>query len=242
MKPPFKMIIENEIEQYRYDTWESKEPETVDWISSFKDGEAFFDIGANVGVFSLLCASLHPNSQIYAFEPMPKNFIRLLQNVELNGFKNVHCFNVALADWSGFKNIYVPNNEVGQSGTQINGPRNEEGEYFESEIEHLIQHLKFDDFVPELLHGENYHIKIDVDGAEEAILNGMFNELEVLRPESLLLEINESKAHSVFFEWFYDICAYQYCTDNEFNNHPSHSRIRRKKEGIKAENIIFTKV
>jgi len=235
----FKMYCENGIEEYRYDSFWFKECETLSWLESFKDGEAFFDIGANIGIYSLYCASLYPNSQIYAFEPMPKNFIRLLQNVELNGFKNVHCFNVAFDEkhypCPRFEKIYVPRDEVGQSGTQINSPVDEQGDKFQSQTEYLIQHLSFLNFMEDFDMGD-YHVKIDVDGHEKEIVEGMYWELENIRMKSFLIECNDGGTLKEDVEW-----VYQYTTDNDFNNHPNHSRIRRKKEGIKAENVIFTR-
>lgn len=241
MKPPFGMIVETDIERYRYSTWADKEPETVDWIRSFKDGEAFFDIGANVGLFSLLCAANHPNSQIYAFEPMPKNFIRLLQNVELNGFKNIHCFNVAVDHWTHFGNIYVPNNEAGQSGTQIVKAVDEHNEAFESQAEYLILHFSFRDFIKGLGDMKDYHIKIDVDGHEKSVLQGIQKIIKARVPKSVLIEFNNFKNKGVLDSYSAFFQRAGYTESNIFNGHPNHSRIRRKKEGIQAENIVFVR-
>ena len=50
---------------------QGKEPETLAWIDSFAPGEVFYDIGANIGVFSVY-AALHRNCDVYAFEPEAK--------------------------------------------------------------------------------------------------------------------------------------------------------------------------
>lgn len=248
MNLPFKMIIENDIEQMRADTFYTKEPETLAWQESFKDGEAFFDVGANIGLYSLFCASLHPNSQIYAFEPMPKNFIRLMQNVELNGFTNIHCFNVAMDRKTDLNTIYIPCDEAGQTGAQIEMAVDENGTAFAAEAEYLIQHWTFDDFTVQgfdtstsgdgIKKEKNYHIKIDVDGHEKEIIQGMEWEIINKNPKSILIEFNNETTHTNYSKV---LIEKGYGRDNEFNHHPNHSRIRRAKEGIKAENVIFTR-
>lgn len=60
-----------------------------------KEGDVVFDIGANVGVFSLY-ASLINGTKVYAFEPHPTNFKVLLNNVNQNKITNIECFEFAL--------------------------------------------------------------------------------------------------------------------------------------------------
>lgn len=59
------------------------------------EGDVVFDIGANVGVFSLF-ASLVKGTQVYAFEPHPKNYGILTNNVSKNNIETIRCFNYAL--------------------------------------------------------------------------------------------------------------------------------------------------
>jgi FkbM family methyltransferase len=63
-----------------------KEPFTVEWIErSFKRGQVFYDVGANVGAYSLIAAKTVPDgAQIFAFEPSPASFLDLTRNVALN--------------------------------------------------------------------------------------------------------------------------------------------------------------
>lgn len=68
---------------------------TIDPIV-INEGDVIFDVGANVGVFSLY-ASLIKGTNIYAFEPHPDNFKKLVHNVEMNGIDNINCFNYGLA-------------------------------------------------------------------------------------------------------------------------------------------------
>jgi hypothetical protein len=63
------------------------EPGTVDWIETmFEAGDVFYDVGANVGAFSLVAFKhLRGNARIYAFEPAFATFSQLCRNVIING-------------------------------------------------------------------------------------------------------------------------------------------------------------
>lgn len=62
-----------------------------------RPGETVIDIGANIGMFTVYAASIHPNIRVYALEPAWDNFAALSENIRLNGLSNVsiHCCAVA---------------------------------------------------------------------------------------------------------------------------------------------------
>jgi FkbM family methyltransferase len=226
------MIVETDIEIYRRDTFWTKEPETIAWIESFEDGKTFFDVGANIGLYSLYAASLHPNLQIYAFEPMPSNFIRLLQNKELNGFTNLHCFNVAVGDDSRMIDLYIPKIDVGESGAQVDNNSDEHDETFHANSVEKVLQIELDSF-----HKCEY-LKIDVDGKEKSVLNGFGKHLATryIDPDSVLVECNPKQiAIETLIEY---MSGLSYTSYNPFNHHPDHSRNRR---GGDPENIVFTR-
>ena len=80
------------------------------------------------------------------------------------------------------------------------------------------------------------HVKIDIDGQELSVLLGMKNTLKTPRLKSMLIEINQDRD-----EIFDVMDEHGFSIDNKFNRMKRHSRVRRKKEGINAENIIFTR-
>ncbi len=62
--------VSSELEQYRAETYSTKEPETLDWLEqNLKAKDTFFDVGANIGLYSLYAAKINPKCGIYAFEP-----------------------------------------------------------------------------------------------------------------------------------------------------------------------------
>jgi FkbM family methyltransferase len=66
-----------------------------------KRGGVFYDVGANVGFYSLLAALLTDPARVYAFEPLPANVAYLRRHLELNGIRNVNVFELAISDSPG---------------------------------------------------------------------------------------------------------------------------------------------
>lgn len=72
------------------------------------------DIGANIGIFSILAAN-QTNNLIYAFEPVPENVKLLKKNIRANGLKNVNVNEIAVCSSPGPKKLYLNNNAGGHS-------------------------------------------------------------------------------------------------------------------------------
>src|SRR2546427_4014456 len=69
--------------------------------SELKPGGVFYDIGANVGLYSLLASRLVPRGMTYAFEPVPRNIGYLRRHLELNHIHNVELLELAISDRAG---------------------------------------------------------------------------------------------------------------------------------------------
>jgi tRNA1(Val) A37 N6-methylase TrmN6 len=80
---------------WRKETFDTKEPETIEWIDSFEKETVFWDIGANVGVYSLY-AALHPSVKVLSFETAASNFYILNKNIEINNLAN-QIFSLCIA-------------------------------------------------------------------------------------------------------------------------------------------------
>ena len=83
----------------RAKTYSKKEPDTLDWLDSFESGSCYFDIGANIGQYSLYPAKKYGKDvQIFAFEPQSNNYYALNKNIYLNNLSNhilSYCFAVS---------------------------------------------------------------------------------------------------------------------------------------------------
>ena len=81
-----KLDINSDWTLFRARTLISKEPETISWLRGFKKGSVFYDVGANVGVYTLF-ASLISQVKTYSFEPSSSNFVTLVKNINVNGIQ-----------------------------------------------------------------------------------------------------------------------------------------------------------
>ena len=72
--------------------------------------DTLFDIGANVGAWSIMLAKRHPAARVFSFEPSESVYSRLVKNVSLNGLKNIVCEQVAMSDVEGEVEFEEPRN------------------------------------------------------------------------------------------------------------------------------------
>jgi FkbM family methyltransferase len=225
------MLKKTYMERMRAETFWEKEPETLEWIRSFDhDGSTFFDIGANIGIYSLYCAAIYPRTTIVAFEPMKKNIDALRNNKNINKFRGIYCKRYAVSSRKGLACLEVPKNISGVSGSQIINDV-KDGIILEN-----VPMISIDDFLSKNLDFEiPDYVKIDIDGQELAVIQGMTKTLPYVK--SILIEVSRASKQPIM-----DILtAAGFTTDNRFNKMTPHSRERREKEGIDAENIIFTR-
>ena len=78
-----KFVVPNWINRFRVETFATKETETLDWIDTFEKKTVFWDIGANVGLYSCYAAKRF-NCKVYAFEPSIFNLELLGRNISIN--------------------------------------------------------------------------------------------------------------------------------------------------------------
>jgi FkbM family methyltransferase len=77
-----------------------------------QEGDIFADIGANIGLFTVIAArSVGETGLVYAFEPAERPYQRLLQNVHLNKIQNVHAIRLGISDKVGQEEFSVPDPE-----------------------------------------------------------------------------------------------------------------------------------
>ena len=79
--------VPNEMNRFRVNTFFTKEPETLAWINGFKKNETFFDIGANIGLYSCYAAK-KIQCNTFAFEPSFFNLELLSKNIFINDLSN----------------------------------------------------------------------------------------------------------------------------------------------------------
>lgn len=237
-----RFVVENDLEEYRVNTLFDKEPETIAWISRFGemlDGAfVFFDIGVNIGIYSMYCAHLYPENIVYSFEPVLNNYAALVRNIKENNFIYINPFNLAVSDEKKLCQLFIGDLRVGNSGAQINAPVNDKGNKYEVLKVEQIMSLSVDQLIAEYGFPVPNFIKIDVDGHEQEILNGMMNVLKSPELKSLLVEFND-KDQYLYWRDILRSCGLEH--DSFYDDLPNHSDIRRKEKGSLVRNYIFTR-
>jgi FkbM family methyltransferase len=171
-----------------------KEPDTVEWIETFvKQGDVLYDVGANVGAYSLVAAKFHGGRvRAYAFEPAFVNFTQLCRNVFLNGCEGVVVpLQLALSDETkldGFNyRSLIPGAALHTFGEAVD----DEGKVFEPEFRQPVLSYRVDDLTEQFRLPEPNHMKIDVDGIELAVLRGADRVLRGRALRSIIVEVRQ---------------------------------------------------
>jgi FkbM family methyltransferase len=166
----------------------TKDPEMIRWLDQIQATDVLWDVGANVGIYSLY-AALNRRCRVFAFEPGAANYFVLNRNIELNGAQDlISAFCIAVAEKSQFDFLHmrhtVPGSSLASFGEAI-GPR---GKRFEPIFRQAMASFSLDDLAGRL--PAPSHLKIDVDGIELSILAGGSTMLKNETLRSLIVELD----------------------------------------------------
>ena len=147
-------------------------------------GEAFWDVGANVGYFSMVAAAaVGETGEVLAIEPGTAALERLTENVSLNPYKNIRIFNLAVADAEGEATLYRADGIADSSASLFAAAAGAAGG-------EVCRTVALDGWLKqEGLRSPDF-LKLDVEGAELAALQGAAGILTASRP-LLLVEMEE---------------------------------------------------
>lgn len=158
------------------------EPPTAHLVSSLLyEGDTMIDVGANIGFFTLLASrKVGPSGKVCAFEPVPSTCAAMERNLSINGIVNVIVHEIALSNLTGTVTIHEgPARNRGLSS--IRPISNASGR-------HSVPVAAFDSL--EVSRGPIHLIKIDVEGAEQLVIEGAMECLRRNRPH-LIIEITD---------------------------------------------------
>lgn len=188
-----------------------KEPGTVAWIEQwFQKGDVFYDIGANVGSYSLIAHQfLNGDMQGYAFEPGFLTFPQLCRNLAINNVDGcISPLQVALSDHTDLIPFHYNNLETGGALHALGDPVDQFGKPFKPVFMLPTLSFKLDDLVSQFHLSLPQHIKIDVDGVEYQILQGAQSVLQSPELRSILLEVDDVSEVGMAMSTFLTQCGF----------------------------------
>lgn len=182
-------FVPNRISNFRFETFSTKEPETLEWIDSIPRGSVLWDIGANVGLYTCYAARAR-GCKIFAFEPSVFNLELLARNIFINNLtKQVVIVPLPLSDNLDFNTLNMQSTEWGAAKSTFGQEYGHDGQAFDKVFKFQTIGLSMMDAVNNLKIPEPDYIKIDVDGIEHLILKGGATVLKNIK--GILVEIDE---------------------------------------------------
>ena len=183
----------------------------------FEKDDIIIDIGANIGMFSILMAKLHPYAKIFAVEPVAETFVKLCQNIKLNNLTNISPINAAVSGRERIQQIIYSPSGLGGASSYFSG--NAMDELTGHETIH-VGCITLDEILLKFNIEECKLLKIDCEGAEYEILYnskllekinylvGEFHENTLLQESGysfhkLAQYCSTRVKHMLYYEWCY---------------------------------------
>jgi FkbM family methyltransferase len=176
---------------WRFQTLLEKEPETIEWIETFQPGETMWDIGANVGIYSIY-AGLR-GTVTTAFEPHFANYFQLCVNIVLNDLQErVTPLCLAIDSCKSVGTINLSTLVFGASMSSFGNDLDFRGAPYSPVYRQGMIGYDIDSYVSDFGIKVPNHIKIDVDGIELDIIKGARITLGRADLKSVSIELIES--------------------------------------------------
>ena len=197
--PEIKLFTPNYLTHWLARDFFKKEPETISWINNFYKFKTnkkikFWDIGANIGVYSIYAGKKYKNIEIVSFEPSTSNLRILSRNISINNLeKKIKIFQIPLGELPHKFEIFRES-KFGE-GESLNSYASDfdfEGKKIKSTNKYQIYGTNINQLIKnKVLEVPNF-IKIDVDGIEHLILKGGSEVLKSRNLKSISIELNEN--------------------------------------------------
>jgi FkbM family methyltransferase len=184
-----RFVVPNLLSRWRAATFSTKEPETLEWIETIPKNSIVWDVGANIGLYSVYAAKKR-NCRVWAFEPSVFNLELLARNIFLNGVtKQVCIVPIALSNRLGSNFMRLTTTEWGGALSSFGENFGWDGKVIKEVFEFQTMGISMEDVIHKLAIPAPDFIKMDVDGLEHFMLRGGSNILRTIK--GILIEVND---------------------------------------------------
>ncbi|MBK7914918.1 MAG: FkbM family methyltransferase [Chloroflexi bacterium] len=181
-----------------YSLGSNERPVQAAFAQHLHEGDVLYDIGANVGFFTLIGAKLvGPGGQVHAFEPVPENATAVRHNCEMNGMKQVVVWETAVSDQCGTGELQLAAYSGGASLSVTTAPPDFKG-ILQVELTTIDTLVSSHKLPPPAM------VKVDVEGAEINVFQGMTATIQTHKP-IIIFEIDDGDPEA--FEKKRQICT-----------------------------------
>ncbi|MEO5335088.1 MAG: FkbM family methyltransferase [Magnetococcus sp. YQC-5] len=185
----YVLTTPNTLCHFRAESFSTKEPETLEWIDGFPERSVLWDVGANIGLYSVYAAK-ERGCEVWAFEPSVFNLECLARNTFLNQVvSRVYIVPLALNDKSGPNTLNMTSKEWGGALSTFGKDYGWDGKKMDRVFSFQTFGLSMDDALEKIGIPQPDYIKMDVDGIEHLILSGGIKVLHGVK--GLLIEVND---------------------------------------------------
>ena len=191
----------SEMARWRVQSVKTKEPSTIEWLDTFEQDKVFFDVGANMGLYTIWSA-VRRGVRVHAFEPVAENFAVLNRNIRLNQLSDrATGWPIAAYHRHEIGTLYISKPEIAGSCHSFNeklSPKLEEQDFG---IMQGAVSWPLDELVARGTPPSPDYVKIDVDGLEHRVIEGMKDIIASGHMQSRLIELTPSvPEHSQIIE------------------------------------------
>jgi FkbM family methyltransferase len=179
----------------RAETFSDKEPETLEWIDGFQTGTVLWDIGGNLGLYSLYAALKDRNAKVFTFEPSVFNLEIMTRNIVLNNLQQqITIMPLALSEMSGTDTLHMSTMAWGGAMSTFGQNYGHDGKKMNEVFSYRLPSCSLDDLGGYFDIDKPNAIKMDVDGIEHLILKGGKSILRSPQLKTMLIEVNDEFA------------------------------------------------
>lgn len=188
------VLVEDKFEYARILSFNDDKNIISKLLSRIKLGDIYWDIGASIGLYSVLLAkAIGENGMVVAFEPEERSFIRLKQNIEINELHNIYPLQIALGKENKKEKLMISKQFSSGTHSVFNVSNVKE-----KEVDYEIINISTGDKlrtdkglqVPSV-------VKIDVEGAEEDVIVGLEKTLKNDKCHTVVCEVHFAILNSV---------------------------------------------